>query len=62
MVAQSMPMIDHYVHRSGEWVLNTVSGLENTLNLDSIPCSLRLADVYDRIKFPEPSEPEPVEQ
>ena len=62
MVAQSMPMIDHFVHRSGEWVLNTVSGLESTLNLDSIPCSLRLADVYDRIKFPEPSEPEPVEQ
>jgi Uma2 family endonuclease len=58
MVAQSMPMIDHYVHRSGEWVLNTVSGFEGTVNIASIGCSLRLADVYDRVTFPEPSEPE----
>ncbi len=58
MVAQSMPMIDHYVHRSGEWVLNTVSGLEGTINIASIGCSLRLADVYDRVTFPEPSDPE----
>jgi len=58
MVAQSMPMIDHYVHRSGEWVLNTVSGLDGTINIASIDCSLRLADVYDRVTFPEPSDPE----
>lgn len=58
MVAQSMPMIDHYVHRSGEWVLNTVSGLDGTINIASIDCSLRLADVYDRVSFPEPSDPE----
>ena len=59
MVAQSMPLIDHYVHRSGEWILNTVSGLEATLHIASIDCSLRLADVYDRVRFPQPSEPEP---
>lgn len=58
MVAQSMPMIDHYVHRSGEWILNTVSGLEGTVNIASIGCTLRLADVYDRVTFPEASDPE----
>ncbi|HXU37806.1 MAG TPA: hypothetical protein VN937_15695 [Blastocatellia bacterium] len=47
-----MPMIDHYVHRSGEWVLSSVDGLEGTLYIASIDCSLRLADVYDRISFP----------
>ena len=52
MVSQAMPMIDHYVHRAGEWVLSTVNGLEATLHIASIECSLRLADVYDRISFP----------
>jgi Uma2 family endonuclease len=52
MVAQSIPMIDHYVHRDGEWVLSTVSGLESSLKIASIDCSLSLADVYDRISFP----------
>jgi Uma2 family endonuclease len=55
MVSQSMPMIDHYVHRSGEWVLSSVDRLEGTLYIASIDCSLRLADVYDRISFPKES-------
>lgn len=53
MVSQSMPMIDHCVNRAGEWVLSTVSGLESSLEIASIGCSLRLADVYDRISFPQ---------
>jgi len=52
MISQAMPMIDHYAHRSGEWVLSTVADLEGTVPLASIDCSLRLADVYDRISFP----------
>lgn len=52
MVSQTMPMIEHYVHRSSEWILTrTVIDLEATVQFFSIDCSLRLADVYDRITF-----------
>lgn len=51
MVSQSMPMIDHYARRSGEWVLSTTTELDATVQLLSVDCSLRLADVYDRISF-----------
>jgi Uma2 family endonuclease len=60
MVSQSIPLIEHYVHRAGEWVLSTVSGLENSLEIASIGCSLRLTDVYDRIRFPQ--KPPPVKR
>lgn len=54
LVSQSIPMIDHYVRRpDGEWVLSTVGDLGDSLSLGSIDCNLRLADVYDRVSFPQ---------
>ncbi len=52
LVSQSRPVVEHH-HREGEnrWVLITHLGLESTLQLDSIHCTLRLADIYDRIEF-----------
>ncbi len=59
LVSQSIPMIDHYVRRrDGEWVLSTVGDLGDSLSLGSIDCNLRLADVYDRVSFPQET-PEP---
>jgi len=54
LVAQSTPLIDHF-HRqpSGDWLLSSVSSLEGSLRLASINCALQLAEVYDRIVFPE---------
>ena len=53
LVAQDKPFIDHY-HRVEEnkWELVPVEGLEASLHLESVHCTLRLADVYDRIIFP----------
>lgn len=52
LVSQSRPVVEHH-HREGEnrWVLITHLGLESTLHLESIHCTLRLADIYDRIEF-----------
>ena len=36
----------------GHWELFSASGLSSSLSLDSIACTLRLADVYERIVFP----------
>ena len=53
LVAQDKPFIDHY-HRVEEnrWELVPREGLEASLHLESVHCTLRLADVYDRIIFP----------
>ena len=52
-------MIDHYVRRpDGEWVLSTVADPRDSLSLGPIDCNLRLADVYDRVSFPQET-PEP---
>jgi Uma2 family endonuclease len=53
LVAQDKPLIDHY-HRVEEnkWELVSVEGLEASLHLESMHCTLRLADEYDRIIFP----------
>jgi Uma2 family endonuclease len=53
LVSQSQPQIEHY-HRQpdGGWLYSLVSGLEASVSLGSIGCTLRLADVYDRIVFP----------
>jgi Uma2 family endonuclease len=53
LVSQTEPFIDHY-HREAEnrWVLSSYAGLETSFTIESIHCTLRLADVYDRIEFP----------
>ncbi len=52
LVAQDWPWIDHYRRQElQQWVLTSVEGLEATLQLTSIDCTLRLTDVYDRVEF-----------
>ena len=58
LVAQTMPLVEHYLRQAaGGWLYSLVSGLEASLQLASIGCTLRLAEVYDRVVFP----PEPDE-
>ena len=58
VVAQSMPLVEHFARQSnGEWVIAaSARDLSETVGLDSIGCTLRLSEVYDRIVFPAPSE------
>lgn len=54
LVSQDRPQIEHY-HRQpdGEWTYRLHLGREATITLPSIGCALQLADVFDRIVFPE---------
>jgi Uma2 family endonuclease len=57
MVSQSKPQVEHYRRREGGgWFYSLVRGLEEGFTLDSVGCSLRLSDIYDRVEFP-PEEP-----
>jgi Uma2 family endonuclease len=57
LVSQSRPLIEHFVRQhDGGWSYYVYQGLDQSLPLHSIACTLRLAEVYDRIVFPaEPS-------
>jgi Uma2 family endonuclease len=54
LIAQDEPRLEHFIRQQdGGWLLYIVRGLENKLSIPSIDCTISLAGLYDRIKFPE---------
>ena len=54
LIAQDSPRIERYLRQPNhEWLLADASGLESTLELASIQCTLVLADVYEKVSFEE---------
>ena len=53
-VSQALPLIEHFRRQENDqWVLTTVSEMSGSLFLESINCTLRMSEVYDRVTFPE---------
>ena len=54
LVAQDQPLVEPY-HRQedGLWTLHTLEGLQAQLHVPSTGCTVTLADVYDRLVFPD---------
>ncbi len=61
LVAQNMPLVEHYARRADGWLLTFVNDLYKTLDLPSINCRLRLAEIYDRVEIPEDEEDTPAD-
>jgi Uma2 family endonuclease len=54
LVGQDRPVIDHYQRaEDGLWMLQTLEDLEARLALETIGCTVPLAEVYERIVFPQ---------
>jgi len=54
LIAQSHPIIEHYARQPDDkWLLSTYEGLEAVAPLPSIACELPLADIYDKVEWPE---------
>ena len=54
LIAQREVRVDHFVRgENNEWLQATATQLESVLRLDSIDCSLALAEVYDKVDFSE---------
>jgi Uma2 family endonuclease len=56
LIAQNSPSVEHFTRLKGKsaGVYTAARGLEAEINIASINCTLRLADIYDRIQFPSP--------
>ena len=53
LVSQTKPMLEHYRRQTNDgWLYYSGRSLGEQLYLTSIDCTLRLAEVYDRITFP----------
>ena len=54
MISQYRPSVEHYSrHGQDLWTLREYDALNDTLLLPSLSCEVRLADIYDRVTFPE---------
>lgn len=52
LVAQDAPRIERFARTDDDrWLLTDVVGLDAALELPSIGCTLRLADVYEQVEF-----------
>jgi Uma2 family endonuclease len=61
LVSQVSPLVEHFRRQPNEeWVLSTAAGLDASLHIDSIECTLSLSEVYDRVVFPQEETPDPL--
>jgi Uma2 family endonuclease len=52
LIAQDCPHIERYVRQNqGTWMFSEVNGLNASLELVSIGCTLVLADIYEKVVF-----------
>lgn len=57
LVSQDRPKIDSY-HRTAPqgWALRTLEGLDAVLRLPELGCTILLADIYEGVDFPPPTD------
>lgn len=52
LVSQDEAHVEHYIRQeNGDWLLREYYETDKIFPIDSIACSLNLADVYDRVEF-----------
>ena len=56
LIAQHRPHVESYRRQPDQrWVLTDSDGLDGKLRLDAIDCELALAEIYDKVEFPDAS-------
>lgn len=52
LISQDEPHVEHFIRlENGEWLLREYDGLASSFPVDSISCTISLADLYDRVEF-----------
>ena len=59
LVAQDAPFVEHFTRQAdNNWVYRSFSELTDVLHIETIDCELSLREIYDRVEFEMPPEPE----
>jgi len=54
LVSQDVPFVEHYARQTGGgWLYVSIFGTENSLRIDSIDCTVKLDEIYERVEFDE---------
>jgi Uma2 family endonuclease len=54
LVSQDRPQVEHFTRQAdGSWSYRLTTGLEASVEIATIHCTLKLAEVYDRVAFVE---------
>ena len=52
IVAQEQPYVEHHVKQpDGSWLLSEIRGLEESLPMEAIGCTLPLSEIYHHVTF-----------
>jgi Uma2 family endonuclease len=54
LVSQYMPYIEVFKRQTNGWHFSEIEGLENTVTLESIDCTLKLSEIYHKVNFNQP--------
>jgi len=53
LIAQDRSHVEHHIRQAdGSWLLYETNNLADTIQLKSVPCTLRMADIYAKVSFP----------
>ena len=52
LVSQDKPNVEQYVRQSNNsWLMMEINSLEDSVRLSSVPCELKMPDIYEAITF-----------
>jgi hypothetical protein len=51
LVSQHLPRIEMYKRQEKGWYFSDVTGLDQTVNLESIQCRLTLSEIFHKVDF-----------
>ena len=60
LISQHEARVERYLRHQSDWLYTQVAGLQNSLDLPSISCTLKLSDIYQKVSFAQDSSPDPV--
>jgi len=53
LIAQDRPHVEHYTRQPDvSWILHETNNPDDAIQLKSVPCAIRLSDIYNKIEFP----------
>jgi Uma2 family endonuclease len=55
LAAQDKPLVERFVRHGEFWQLAVVSGLDASLELTSVGCTIPLREIYENVEFPDPA-------
>lgn len=52
LISQDRPNVEQFVRHDDLWTLKEIIGLDASLSIQTLGCTIALADIYDRVAFP----------